>query len=157
MSMVEYVLWFLLVSGVLFVIVGAWVFIHFWLAPHLDRTDGRARITGKCGDTMEIGLKFHKDRVTETSHETDGCVYSLNCVSSAADLARGKTPDEILGIDPHVIQQAVGGLPDDQIHCAHLAVETLQAAVHDYMIKEREKRSPTGPHLRGTVQGQNSD
>ncbi|MFO7987238.1 MAG: iron-sulfur cluster assembly scaffold protein [Desulfatiglandaceae bacterium] len=140
--MIEYILWFLLVSGVLLGIVGAWITIYFWLAPHLDQADGRARITGKCGDTMEIGLKFHNDRVTETSHETDGCVYSLNCVNSAADLAKGKTPDEILDIDPRLIQQSVGGLPDDQIHCAHLAVETLQAALHDYMMKEGQKRDP---------------
>lgn len=139
--MMHYLLWFLLLSGVLFLTVGAWIAVYLWLTPHLSEPDGKARITGKCGDTMEIGLKFHNDRVTQTSHETDGCVYSLNCVNSAADLATGKTPDEILSIDPYVIQQAVGGLPEDQIHCAHLAVETLQAALHDYMMKQRNKQA----------------
>jgi len=134
--MMQYAIWFLLISGVLFVIVGAWVAVYFWLVPYLNRPDGQARITGQCGDTMEISLKFQEGKVIRTAHGTDGCVYSLNCVSSAATLAQGKTPDEILQIDPDIIRQSVGGLPENQMHCARLAAETLQTALHDYMIRQ---------------------
>ena len=65
------------------------------LIARVNHPDGKACITGKCGDTMEIRLKFYEDRVSKTSHWTDGCAYSLNCVLAAANLARGKTPDEI--------------------------------------------------------------
>ena len=131
--MIDYILWLLLVTAVLFVIVGLWVGIHYWLSPHVDQPDGKARITGSCGDTMEISLKFKGEKVAKTAHWTDGCAYSFNCVCSAADLARGKHPDEILEIDADLIQRSVGGLPADHLHCARLAEETLQAALDDYM------------------------
>ncbi|NQU15365.1 MAG: iron-sulfur cluster assembly scaffold protein [Desulfobacteraceae bacterium] len=116
--MIEYAYWFLLGAGVLFVFLAVWVAIYFWLTPHMKHPDGKARITGKCGDTMEISLKFNGDRVVKSSCSTDGCAYSLNCVSAAADLAKGRTPDEILDIDADLIQASVGRLPRDQMHCA---------------------------------------
>jgi len=133
--MIEYMLWFLFVAGILFVIVGLWVDIYFWLSPRVDDPNWKARITGTCDDTMEICLKFKGARVEKTSHWTDGCAYSFNCVSSAADLARGRNPDEILDIDTDLIQRSVGGLPADHLHCARLAEETLHAALDDYMKK----------------------
>lgn len=143
MELMDNVLWFLLVAGVLFVIVGIWVAVTFWLTSHVEQPDGRARITGSCGDTMEICLKFKEDRVSKTSHWTDGCAYSFNCVSSAAEMATGRRPDEILEIDADLIQRSVGGLPTDHLHCARLAQETLQAALDDYM-KKTAKVGHTG-------------
>ena len=119
--------------GVLLVIVGLWFFITYALTPHIKHPDGKARITGHCGDTMEIDLKFRGDRVSETSYWTDGCAYSLSAVYAAAALAKGKTPDEIIEIDAEVIQKTIGGLPADHMHCAKLAAETLQSALENYM------------------------
>jgi NifU-like protein involved in Fe-S cluster formation len=127
----------LMACGVLLVIVGLWFFITYWLTPHIKHPDGKARITGHCGDTMEIDLKFRGDRVSETSYWTDGCAYSLSAVYAAADLAKGKRPDEIIEIDADVIQKTIGGLPMDHVHCAKLAAETLQYALEDYMLKCR--------------------
>lgn len=128
---------FLLGIGILTAIVLLWFLITYWLNPHVEAPDGKARITGSCGDTMEVSLKFSDERVTETAYWTNGCAYSLNCICAAADLAKGKTPDEILEIDPELIQNSVGGLPQDQMHCARLSVETLHAALEDYMQKAR--------------------
>jgi len=138
--MIEYIVWFFLVALIMFVIVGLWIGTYFWLTPHVNDPDGHARITGTCGDTMEICLKFKGDHVVKTSHWTDGCAYSFNCVCSAADLATGRRPDEILEIDANLIQQSVGGLPADHLHCARLAEETLHASLDDYM-KKSTKRS----------------
>ncbi|MCF8143677.1 MAG: iron-sulfur cluster assembly scaffold protein [Deltaproteobacteria bacterium] len=142
--MIEYILWFFIVALILFVIVGLWVGIYFWLSPHVKDPDGKARITGTCGDTMEVCLKFKGDHVEKTSHWTDGCAYSFNCVSSAADLARGRHPDEILEIDADLIQRSVGGLPSDHLHCARLAEETLHAALDDYMRKTSKENLSRG-------------
>ena len=128
---------FLLGIGILTAIVLLWFLVTYWLNPHVEAPDGKARITGSCGDTMEISLKFSDERVTEVATWTDGCAYSLNCICAAADLAKGKTPDEILEIDPELIRNSVGGLPADQMHCARLSVETLYAALEDYMKKAK--------------------
>jgi len=125
----------LLASAILVVIVGVWFGVHWWLNPRIENPDAKASLIGICGDTMEIRLRFRFNRVAEASHWTNGCVYSLNCISAAADLAMGKTPEEVLDIDADTIQRSIGGLPTDNMHCATLAVATLQEAINDYMHK----------------------
>ena len=102
----------------------------------MDNPDGYARVTGPCDDTMEIFLKFEKDRVVEASFQTDGCGSSAVCGSFAAEMAIGKTPDEILDVTGNAILERLGGLPKDEGHCAFLAGETLQEAIGNYMINQ---------------------
>jgi nitrogen fixation NifU-like protein len=135
--MIDQVLWFLCIGLMLFAILGLWVLAYCVLNPHIEEPHGEARITGRCGDTMEIGLQFEENRVAKATHWTDGCVYSLNCVCAAAELAKGRSPDEILSIDADVIQQRIGRLPQDYMHCARLAAETLIAALESYMKKTK--------------------
>ena len=123
----------LLGVGVLVVVAIVWFAVYYWLNPHLNKPDGKGRITGICGDTMEICLEFKGDKVVKSSHWTSGCASSLNCALAAADLAIGKSPEEMLDIDGAVIRESVGGLPQEYMHCADLAAETLHAAVDDYM------------------------
>ena len=137
--MIDYILYILTAFGVLFLVVCLWMAAYYFLNHHVEAPDGEARITGTCGDTMEICLKFKEDRVAETSHWTNGCAHSLNCVFAATHLAQGKTPDEIIEIDGESIRDSVGGLPTDHMHCANLAFETLQAALDDYMKKQTKK------------------
>jgi len=132
--------WSLLAAvGVLIVVVGGWFLIHYWLNPGLKSPDGKARITGKCGDTLEIGLQFDRGIVIKSTHWTDGCTYSFNCGLAAASLAKGKTAAALFAIGADMIQQSIGGLPSDYRHCAELAVETLHAAADDYMRKSSER------------------
>ncbi|MBN1102241.1 MAG: iron-sulfur cluster assembly scaffold protein [Deltaproteobacteria bacterium] len=126
-------------TAVLTALVLIWFLVYYWLSPHVDDPDGHARITGSCGDTMEISLKFKRGRVTESAYWTDGCAYSLNCVCAAAELAKGRTPDELIEIDTETIRRSVGDLPRDQIHCAALSAETLYAALEDHMLKQRKE------------------
>lgn len=99
----------------------------------LSSPDAHARLTGKCGDTMEIYLKFTADKVTEASYVTDGCASSAICGSFAAELAIGKNPDELTAITGDRVLEIIGKLPSEDRHCADLASETLQAALGNYM------------------------
>ena len=60
----------------------------------MDDADGYGRLTGTCGDTMQIFLKFEKERVKAATYLTDGCGSSAVCGSLAAELALDRTPDE---------------------------------------------------------------
>lgn len=110
-----------------------------WLDPlyrgALGNPDGYARVTGPCGDTMEIFLRFEGERIKEAAFETDGCGSSAVCGSFAAEMALGKTPDELLDVTGDTILENMGGLPEKEQHCAFLAGETLQEALGNYMIK----------------------
>jgi nitrogen fixation NifU-like protein len=114
-----------------------------WLHPlyvgSIENPDGYGRVHGSCGDTMEIFLRMDGDRVAEASFQTDGCGSSSVCGSFAAEMALGRTPDEILEITGDAITDKLGGLPKEDEHCAYLAAETLQEALNDYMIKVTQK------------------
>ncbi len=110
-----------------------------WLKPlyvgKIDSPDGYARVTGSCGDTMEIFLKFEEGRVHQASFLTTGCGASAVCGSFAAELALGKTPEELLEITGETILDILGGLPEEDRHCAVLAANTLQESCNDYMMR----------------------
>ena len=58
----------------------------------------------------------------------------------ATHLATGKPVDEIPeAVDYEAIEKAVGGLPEDKMHCASLAAETLQEAVNQYFLKQTKR------------------
>ncbi len=107
----------------------------------LDDADGHGRVTGRCGDTIEIFLKFENNRVAQATFVTDGCGSSTVCGSFAAELALGKTPDEVTDITGEKILDVLGTFPKEDEHCAYLAAESLQAALSDHMQR-------SGPALR---------
>ena len=110
-----------------------------WLNPRyigrMADADAHARVTGECGDTMEIYLKFENNRVKDASYFTNGCGSSQLSGSFAAELAIGKDPDELTEITAESVLNHIGRLPEGDRHCARLAAETLQEALNHYMSK----------------------
>lgn len=115
--------------------VGGWFFLSYLLSPEMEDPDGFARVTGNCGDTMELGFKVEGGRIIETHHSTNGCSISGQCIESAARLLLDKTPKDINSINMMHIMEEVGRLPDSHIHCAQLAETTIQKAFDDYVQK----------------------
>ncbi len=106
----------------------------------IEDPDGHARVTGRCGDTIEIFLKFNGEKVEKASFITDGCASSAICASFAVELAIGKIPDEIAEITGERILEEIGKFPEEERHCAFLAAETLQEALTNYMIKQAKRK-----------------
>ena len=95
-----------------------------------------ASIKGPCGDEMEFYLVI-KDRIIEDiKFYTKGCIATVVCGSMSAQLALGKSIDEVLGISPKEIIEALSGLSEDHCHCSILAVSTLYRAIADYLLKK---------------------
>jgi len=95
--------------------------------------DGFGRLTGPCGDTMEICLKVRDDRVTNTSFWTDGCGPSIASGSMVTEMAKQMNISEAQRISQHDVLAALGGLPKESEHCALLAANTLKEAIKDYV------------------------
>jgi chromosome segregation ATPase len=55
-------------------------------------------------------------------------------------LALGKDPDELTNITGETILNTLGNMPEEDRHCAFLAAETLQDALHNYMIQPNQMR-----------------
>ena len=111
-----------------------------WRQPRymqaMDSPDGHANHRGDCGDSIEIFLKFENNRVAQASFISDGCATSVVCGSFAAEMAFGKTADALLEIDGYAILNELGGIPRENEHCAHLAAESLHAALDDFMRRQ---------------------
>jgi MinD superfamily P-loop ATPase/NifU-like protein involved in Fe-S cluster formation len=110
-------------------------------SPHKGKLadyDGHACLTGRCGETIEIFLKFNGERVSNASFVTDGCGSITACGSCATEMAIGKSADELLEIGGEEIIRKLGGFPKEEAHCAFLAAETLQEALHSHMVKDGE-------------------
>lgn len=100
--------------------------------------DGFAKITGSCGDTMEIWLKVRGDIITGISFMTDGCGTSIASGSMVTELAYGVGIKKAIQISQQNILDALGGMPEESRHCALLAADTLKAAVRDYLVMKKE-------------------
>jgi nitrogen fixation NifU-like protein len=99
-----------------------------------------SRIRGKCGDTMEIYLRIRDEVIEAASFVTDGCASSIACGSVAAELAIGKSLDDTVLIGGDTILGVLDGLPELENHCAYLAAEALQTAVHNHIIESIKKK-----------------
>ena len=104
----------------------------------IPNPDGLARVTGPCGDTMEIQLRVRNGAVYHVTFWTDGCGPSIACGSMTTDLVKGKSIGEALGITQKDILSSLGGLPEESQHCALLASNTLKAALRDYLALKNE-------------------
>lgn len=126
----------LLIAFLLIFAVGVvWFLLHYYGNPVVENPEGIAKVSGNCGDTMEIGLRVEDNVVTSTHGWTDGCSYSKICVEAAAMLARDRTISEVKKINMITIMDLVGELPETHLHCAQLAETTLQKSVEDYIAK----------------------
>jgi nitrogen fixation NifU-like protein len=98
----------------------------------MENPDAFARVTGPCGDTVEIYLRFQNGRIDDIRYTTDGCMTSHAAVSAATVLARGKTVRECIRVNQSAILEHLGGLPEEDQHCALLAATTLHRALRNY-------------------------
>ncbi len=100
--------------------------------------DGFARVTGPCGDTMEVWLKVNDGTITDINFMTDGCGTSIASGSMVTELAKGKNIIEAKKISQKDILNALGGLPEESQHCALLAVNTIKTAISDCLALQKE-------------------
>jgi nitrogen fixation NifU-like protein len=101
----------------------------------LDNPSGKGAAVGKCGDSIEVSLRIEREAITEIKVLPRGCVYTLVCASAMSELAKGRHVDHALNLEPLEVATALGGLPEDHLHCARLAVNTLGEAIADYYSK----------------------
>ena len=104
----------------------------------IQNADGFGRVTGSCGDTMEMWLKVKDDTIADASFLTDGCGATIASGSIVTEMVKGKGILESHKITQQDILNALGRLPEESAHCALLAADTLKAAIKDYLIFKSE-------------------
>jgi nitrogen fixation NifU-like protein len=104
----------------------------------IQDADGCGSSAGSCGDTMQIWLKVKNDLITDARFLTDGCGATVATGSMVTELAKGKSITAAHRIGRHEVLEALGGLPEGNVHCADLAADTLKAAIKDYLAYRKE-------------------
>ncbi len=111
-------------------------FLHLAQQPRnigfLENPSGKGVAVGQCGDSIEVSLRIDSGAIADIRVLPHGCVYTLVCASAMSELAMGRDLDRALEIEPQHVVAALGGLPEDHMHCARLAVNTLGEAIADY-------------------------
>ena len=115
------------------------VVIDHWLNPRnlgeMKNYDGYSeKITSSCGDSMWVWLKLEDNVIENATFLSDICIGAVSSGSMLTEMVKGKTITEALWISSDDILRALGGLPENLVHCAALAEMALKAAIKDYNV-----------------------
>jgi nitrogen fixation NifU-like protein len=92
-----------------------------------------------CGDLMEIYIKVQDAHIADVKFRTFGCGAAIASSSMLSEMVQGKTLEDALGITDEQVAQALGGLPEQKMHCSNLAASTLHKAIEDYRQRQDER------------------
>ena len=104
----------------------------------LSGADGFASFTSAGSDNIKIWLRVRSDRITEAAFWSDGCAATIASLSMITELAKGRTVNEAMMIGQQDVLEALGGLPEGNIHCAVQAARVLKEALRDYQVIKKE-------------------
>jgi nitrogen fixation NifU-like protein len=127
--------------------------------------DAVASLTGDCGEIMRMYVKFRGNRVESVKYITDGDASSCLCGSCTAELAIGKTTEQLMEIRASEVIKRVRRGGEGFEKCALLAVETLHKVVENYwmartdsaVIKKRAREPRFLPVRKGSSHMQYSN
>ena len=98
---------------------------------------------GSCGDRLRVDLRIRKGILEEVQCNPQGCVYTQACGNALCKLAQGRTIEAALQIQPEDVALELECLPQDHMHCARLAVNTLGEAIADYYYRHGAEAGTT--------------
>lgn len=85
-----------------------------------------------CGDLMEIYLRIHDDTITDAKFRTFGCAAAIASSSMATEMIKGMSVNEALNLTDEKVAEALGGLPEQKMHCSNLAASAIHSALTTY-------------------------
>jgi nitrogen fixation NifU-like protein len=98
----------------------------------IEGADHCTDLTGPCGDTMKITMNVKGDRIEDAKIQVMGCPGAVASGSATVALAKGKTLDEAESLTLDELYSELEKMPEQKVHCARLALKTLQKAVVQY-------------------------
>ncbi len=89
-----------------------------------------------CGDYLKIYIKVKYHRIQDIKFEIKGCPAAIATSSMLTEIVKGKTVNEAWEICDEDVLEALGGLPENKIHCSNLSTGALQNAIISYIARE---------------------
>jgi nitrogen fixation protein NifU and related proteins len=102
----------------------------------IEEADGVGEVGNPvCGDMMTFYIKVKDDVLEDVKFQTFGCVAAIAVSSIVSEMAKGKKLAEAKKISKKAAAEALGGLPQNKMHCSNLGAEALGLAIEDYEAK----------------------
>lgn len=80
-----------------------------------------------CGDILTLSAEVEDGVVREVRFKARGCTASIAAGSVLTDLILGASGAELREIDASKVEAALGGLPNESKHVAHLASDAARS------------------------------
>lgn len=93
----------------------------------------------ECMDLARFYLRVRDGRVLEARFQTYGCGPTIAASSAATELVAGRGLDEVAELTAGRVEAALGGLPEERRHAAHVAAAALRAAARDALARRDGK------------------
>jgi nitrogen fixation NifU-like protein len=93
-----------------------------------------------CSDVIEIRIQFRDGKIENAKFKVFGCPGAVSTTDVFIDMIKGKTIEEALSIKEEAIARALGGLPVESMHCAHLPMEAFRNAKKNYEHSIRKEK-----------------
>lgn len=119
---------------------------HVGLLETPDGT-GEVGLTGQnAGNRLAVRftLNLEDQQVKDVRFQVFGCGYTIAACAAAAELSAGHSLRDVQHCTPKLIDNHLGGLPDERRYCAELANQALQSAI----ISAQNGATPVAAELR---------
>ncbi|MFZ5448904.1 MAG: iron-sulfur cluster assembly scaffold protein [Thermodesulfobacteriota bacterium] len=108
----------------------------------IENADGVGEVGNPvCGDMMTFYIKVKDDAIADIKFQTFGCVAAIAVSSIVSEMARGKKLAEAQKITKQVVAEALGGLPQNKMHCSNLGADALALAIKNYQERQTGDRA----------------
>ena len=88
-----------------------------------------------CGDAVRIMIRVAGNRIADIGFLAFGCPAALAVSSALTEIARGRTLDQAVEISDLEVSEALGGLPEEKLHCSTMAIGELRTSIRDHVLR----------------------
>ena len=89
----------------------------------------------ECGDSVKVWIKVTDNLLEKVTFKAFGCPAVISCCSMMTEMATGMTLFEACRLTDEEVVQALGGMPEEKLHCSVFAAEVLRKTIKEYMDK----------------------